>query len=100
MAYCAPRGIPHSHFLGGPNRWGPDDRDKALAWQLHELERCPSCGTRPAEWDPARGGDLHAYEAVTVHCRGCEVKAQGDEEFDRVRKQHRRGTELRLHRST
>ena len=98
MGYCAPRGIPHSWFLGGPYRWEPDDREKALAWHLHELERCPSCGTRPAEWDPRQGGDLHAYESQPHHCRGCEVKAGGDEEFEKTRARHRRGTTMTLRR--
>lgn len=76
MDYCGPRGIPHSHFLGGLNEWTPDDYQKALAWQLHEQRRCSSCGTHPDEWDPEQGGDPHAYEAGLTHCRGCEVNAK------------------------
>lgn len=99
MGYCGPRGIPHSHFLGGPPRWDPDDRDKALAWHLHELERCPSCGTRPEEWDPERGGDRNAYVGEARHCRGCEVKAQADDELEHHRSEYPRGTDMVLRRN-
>jgi hypothetical protein len=43
MAYCGPRGIPLSQFLG----WEQSDQDAALAWQTHEALRCPGCGTHP-----------------------------------------------------
>lgn len=99
MGYCGPRGIPHSHFLGGPNEWTPDDRAKALAWHLYELERCPSCGTHPHQWDPEQGGDLNAYEPGLKHCRGCEVSAQADDKHEEHRKRRgRRGTSPTLRR--
>jgi hypothetical protein len=88
MDYCGPRGIPHSTFL----EWSASDRDKALWWLIHERERCPSCGTRPEEWT----GDRDAYVPMPTTCRGCEVKAQGDEIFERHRKQYRRGTSMRM----
>lgn len=91
MAYCAPRGIPHSEFL----RWSPDDRDKALAWQVHELERCPSCGTRHEEWS----GDPHAFTWEPRACRGCEVKAQGEDDLEAHRAEYPRGTTIVLRRS-
>jgi hypothetical protein len=92
MAYCGPRGIPHSHFLGGPLRWTEYDREKALGWELHELQRCPQCGTRPEEWKE----DQHAYSAEAWHCRGCEVAARGQEEMTAHAKEYRRGTRIRL----
>lgn len=67
MAYCGPRGIPHSQFLS----WSKTDRDKALTWLLRDRSACPSCGTRPEEWDPAKGGSRDAYRADIVECRGC-----------------------------
>lgn len=79
-------------FLG----WDVDDRDKALWWMIHNRERCPNCGTRPDEWDEARGGDLHAYTAEPHFCRGCEITAQGDDWFEQNRKAMRRGTSMRL----
>jgi hypothetical protein len=96
-----PRGIPHSVFLGrivgpGEPQFLAADRDKALWWTVHERQRHGPCGTRPDEWDPEQGGDLHAYEAVPVHCRGCEVAAQGDDWLERNRKNMRRGTSIQL----
>jgi hypothetical protein len=103
MDYCGPRGIPHSVFLGravgpGQPQWTADDRDKALWWMLHEREKCPNCGTRPEEWDPAQGGDLHAYAWKPRHCRGCEVSAQGQDWLEKQRKNNslRRGTTVGL----
>ena len=93
MGYCAPRGIPHSHFLGGPDVWTQEDREKALAWHQRELERCPHCGTHPDEWDPDKGGSPHAREPGLRHCRGCEVSAQAGDlhEQHTKKKGHRRG---------
>lgn len=88
MSYCAPLGIPHSTFLG----WSPDDREKALWWEIHRRQTCQSCGTRSAEFDD----DKDAYLPEAWHCRGCEIKARGGEEFDAHRKEYRRGTTMRL----
>lgn len=71
MAYCGPRGLPHSQFLGGPAVWTDLDRDKALAWQALQAATCKSCGTRAEEWHPAKGGDDHAYIADLDVCMGC-----------------------------
>lgn len=73
MDYCGPAGIPHSRFL----TWDKDDRDKALWWQIHRAQACPSCGTRPEEWDPDQGGDDFAYTFRIRSCRGCETLAGG-----------------------
>jgi hypothetical protein len=100
MSYCGPRGIPHSHFLGGPPVWQPDDREKALWWEIHERQRCPHCGTRPDEWNEEAGGDRHAYHVDVHHCRGCEVTAGGTEAFERDRGAYRRGSYPRLKRRT
>lgn len=76
MAYCGPRGIPHSVFLGRVVRPGVDagwlqaDRDDALAWQAHENRRCRSCGTHPEEW----AEDKFAYHAHLSECRGCKQR--------------------------
>jgi len=79
MAYCGPRGIPHSHFLGGPLHWTAADRDKAIWWQLRQADTCPSCGTRGEEWDEARGGSRNAYVPELARCRGCEVTGRTEE---------------------
>lgn len=67
MAYCGPRGLPHSEFLG----WSAADRDKAIWWHMRDRAACPSCGTRPEEWDPGRGGSRDAYRADLHECPGC-----------------------------
>ena len=74
MAVCADYRIPHSEFL----RWDTDDRDKAIAWHLRQADTCPSCGTRPEEWDPKRDGHQWAYVAEPRRCRGCEVRELGE----------------------
>jgi hypothetical protein len=76
MAYCGPRGIPLSVFLGRAVRpgedpqWLPSDRDDALAWQAFENRRCRSCGTHPDEW----AEDKMAYHAHLHECRGCRQR--------------------------
>lgn len=97
MAYCAPRGIPHSVFLGravglGEPAWLDADRDKAIWWLIHQRLTCSNCGTRAEEWQD----DDHAYVPEAHFCRGCEVKARADDEFERHRKQYRRGTTIQL----
>ncbi|GAA4849754.1 hypothetical protein GCM10023403_10690 [Pseudonocardia benzenivorans] len=82
MDYCGPRGIPHSHFLGGPPQWTDEDRDKALWWLIHDNAKCPNCGTRPDEWDPAKGGHDHAYLAELHKCWGCDTSAGAEQAID------------------
>lgn len=89
MAVCAVYRMPHSAFLG----WDPVDRDKAIWWQIRQSETCRSCGTRPEEWDPNRGGDYNAYEPDVATCRGCELKAPMQDQIDKgVGTRYRRGS--------
>ncbi len=74
MAVAAQYLIPHSAFLD----WSKPDRDKAIAWFLRQRAACPSCHTRPEEWDETLGGDRDAYIAVHERCRGCEIKERGE----------------------
>ena len=60
--------IPHSAFLA----WSRADRDKAMWHYLREAETCAGCGTRPDEWDPARGGSKTAYLPTERVCPGCQ----------------------------
>jgi hypothetical protein len=100
MAYCGPRGIPHSHFLGGPARWTDIDREKALHWQDLEHATCQGCGTRSEEWDPAAGGDRRAYTFEPVVCPGCEQKERVQASLDHPDWQGQRGLQLRARRTT
>ena len=68
MAYCGPRGIPLSVFLG----WPQGDQDAALAWQADQDARCATCGTHPEDWDPEAGGHRMALRPELYRCRGCE----------------------------
>ena len=70
LALCHDRGVPHSRFLS----WPEHDQDKALAYAAYKASVCQGCGTRADEWEPARGGDRHAYEAVAETCPGCQVR--------------------------
>ena len=77
MSYCGPQGIPRSRFL----RWPQRDQDDAMAWALHERTRCPSCGTRPEDWDPEQGGRDDAYRAELHKCWGCDAKASAEKKI-------------------
>lgn len=41
------------------------------------------CGTAEWEWDPKRGGNRFAYEAVAKHCQGCYIKDAAAEDGER-----------------
>lgn len=93
MAYCGPRGIPLSVFLG----WPQDDQDAALAWQAREATRCPGCGSHEADWDPDAGGSRTAWAADVHICQGCvQVEQQRARMDDEAPSQ--RGVHVRLTR--
>jgi hypothetical protein len=86
-------------FLGrvvgpGEPQWLDADRDKALWWLIHDRQTCKGCGTRAEEWED----DSHAYVPEPYHCRGCEVSAGAAEQFEKHRKEYRRGTSMQLRR--
>ena len=89
MSYVVPLGIPHSHFLGGPNRWTDLDQDKALAWQRAQRELCGTCKTRDAEWQK----DPDAFIGDIKICPGCERLEQ---EQDNARNLARKGMKIGL----
>jgi len=55
--------------------WDPTDKAKMLAFASEKADRCTMCGTGTWEWDPAQGGNRHAYEPVEKFCAGCYAKA-------------------------
>lgn len=79
---CAEYRIPHSEFLG----WLASDRSKAIWWHLRQREACPSCGTRPDEWNPDKGGHRFVYEPKIRQCAGC-VELERTREDETVTKQ-------------
>jgi hypothetical protein len=73
MAYCGPRGIPLSVFLGravgpGEPQWLASDRRAALDFQAYEARRCRNCGTHP---DDIADGTFHAH---LEQCKGCQAR--------------------------
>jgi len=76
MAFCNEKGIPHSVYL----EWAPEDRAKAMAFQMESALRCSMCGTAPWEWEDNR----FAYAAVEEFCQGCYQKSVfGDTESNK-----------------
>ena len=76
MQLCRQYRIPHSQFRGhGDGTWTDLDRRKGLAYEDYLKQVCPSCGTRPEEWDEQAGGDEDAYRAITHRCIGCQLIA-------------------------
>jgi hypothetical protein len=98
MAYCGPRGIPHSQFLGGPPRWTQQDREKALAWAELDRQTCNRCRTRDEEWDPARGGHRQAYTFEPDVCPGCEPLERAEAVLNSDEWKTQRGRRLRARR--
>lgn len=75
MEVCRAYGIPHSHFLGGPNRWSELDRDKAISYEIVLREQCPRCGTLPEDWQDTETNRVHdrpLWAAVPRRCFGCQ----------------------------
>lgn len=70
MRVCREWRIPHSEFLG----WDSLDREKALAFVIHEGQRCKECGIHGEDWptevDPA------PFEVYATRCFGCQAVAQ------------------------
>lgn len=87
---CRAYQLPHSGFLA----WSKDDRDKAIWEYVRSVEKCPSCGTRDAEWSEADGGHRDAYRAEKARCRGCEVLEYARETVDE--KRDGKGVQIRL----
>jgi hypothetical protein len=68
MALCKRWRIPHSEFLS----WSPLDREKALAYELHEAGRCHECGMHPDDW-PEEGtfDEVPPFTVEATRCYGC-----------------------------
>lgn len=65
-------GIPHSEFL----EWLPEDRAKALAFQIEKSSKCVLCGTAEWEWEENK----RAYEPIEKFCMGCYLKSIAGED--------------------
>lgn len=76
LAYCAPRGIPLSVFLGrvvnpGEAQWLERDTVLALEWAAAESRRCSGCGQNLDETTVDDSDEL--YDAVGVACGACKA---------------------------
>ena len=97
MEVCHEWRCSHAEFL----QWSKDSRDKAIWWLARKRAACGNCGTRPEEFDEARGGH-QAYAWDVDHCRGCELRAQGEEHLANANKStspYPRGTFIILRRN-
>lgn len=88
MAYCGPRGVPYSHWLGGADEWDDLSRAAALAWAEREADRCPGCGLHRSDLP----SDLREFpvKGDYVSCPGCEKKelTPNKPEGDKARHMH------------
>lgn len=66
---------------------------------VRERQRCPSCGTRPEEWDPEQGGHRRAYLAQADICRGCEAIESRQSFITDEQRQNNRGLRVVLARN-
>ena len=78
MQVCREWRIPHSTFLGGeddvpPGVWTDLDREKAMAYVLHEGQRCKDCGVHPIDWPEETTGGFHVEG---MFCWGCKASAE------------------------
>jgi hypothetical protein len=68
MALCMRWHMPHSQFLS----WPELDREKALAFELHESRRCRECGVHPDDWPEDTGFDeAPPFVVEASRCYGC-----------------------------
>lgn len=82
MAYCVPKGIPHSVFL----KWNEDDQDKALGWELYQRQLCSGCGTEPSEWVDEDGFPVFPppYQPNSTRCYGCVTLNEENRKFEKM----------------
>jgi hypothetical protein len=81
LAICETYQISHSHYLGGPALWTPEDRAKVEAYAEWKSGLCSGCGTHEDWWDPDKGGHRFAFVTETNRCPGCEIKAQEQDQI-------------------
>lgn len=92
--------VPHSIFaLGrrpapGEPIWLDEDTEAVLAWFRYEATRCPGCGLRREDWDPALGGDPSRFTVTTETCVPCEEKAVKQEQVSKEDAVFQRGKHI------
>jgi len=78
LAYCAPRGIPLSVFLGrvvwaGHPQWTQRDAQAAVLWEIEQNSRCSGCG-RPRSESMVDEKDAPDYKVTVTKCWACEAR--------------------------
>lgn len=86
LAYCAPRGIPLSVFLGrivypGDPQWLEDDAQAAIDWDTFDRSRCPGCG-QPRDECMAHEDEAPVYEVTMARCHACSAASAEGKAFD------------------
>lgn len=59
-----------------------------MAWKVERALRCYDCNTYYEEFDPKRGGHVHAYYPKARYCMGCKAK---QDKYDSVREDDKHG---------
>ncbi len=69
-----------------------------IVWMIDQKLHCPDCGTRQEEWDPAKGGEFHAYHISRYQCLMCKniEEAYEDERKKSSKKRIPSGFKVRL----
>jgi len=57
-----------------------------MAWQIEKSLRCPDCNIYYEEFDPQRGGHVHAYYPKAQTCLGCKAK---QDSYDAIRENNK-----------
>jgi hypothetical protein len=80
LAYCAPRGIALSVFLGrvvghGDQQWTSRDAQAAVLWEIEQKSRCSGCGQPRDEcMGPEADDDAPEYEVTGTRCWACQAR--------------------------
>lgn len=83
LAYCAPRGIPLSVFMGrvvypGDPQWEERDRWAAMEWLVEDRTRCSGCGFPR---DECMATESPEYMVEATRCKACEARDASMREF-------------------
>ncbi len=68
--------------------WDLEDQEKMIVWMMDQKLKCADCGTRQEEWDPKKGGVMHAYHVSRYTCLMCK---NIEDTYEDVRKKSNKG---------
>lgn len=93
MAYCGPRAVPYSTFMGWGEGWDPLSRTLAIEWVKREADKCRGCGVPWDDWFVDGKPDESAYVSEKYVCPGCSKNEMAKDSKDAA------GTHVRLKRN-